>query len=608
MSRIEDVFKRITGAAPDPRPASALERYEAERTAKPEENRVTTFVAAGPHAVEPRPPIRRSTPSAEQAAPSPVKPPSHHQVGVPVGEDLLAANDKLVDVEKIFDYVGFLARSLRRHPFLALGTFAVVLGLTMSAAMLLPKTYFVSTKLLAQRNAVMTALSNPGRAVPWDADAPTRAAAETVLRRDNLIALIEKTDLMREWESRREPILRLKDRILALITRHQPTAEDKLESMILLLESRMNVVAGPVGDGTVTIDLLWRDPEMGFRLVDAAQAAFLDARQKAETNAINEAIRILEDYSQELHDNVNVTLAELERTQRRPSSYGRAAAARPMTLADLGLPPEPAGGSGVTSLGAAIGLSSPGDVADANDAEAETAQLRTKINSKKQEIVRLKSEQDRQIAELQTQLSRLTAVFAPAHPSVMTVQQNLAAVSHDSPQLVRVQAEVEELERELKSRENEAADRQIRAVLEARSATASASVEPEARTPEPPPPPAAPIAPSVEPPSSEFASLRLRSELNQLESVLERTDGARIELKVSQAAFKYRYTVIRPAQAPKEPVAPNLKRILLAGLIGSLIIGVLSAVGTDLLRNRILETWQVERQLGLPVLGTVESA
>jgi hypothetical protein len=430
-----------------------------------------------------------------------------------------------------------------------------------------------------------------------------------VLRRDNLVALIEKTDLMREWELRREPILRLKDRIVALVTRHHPTAEDKLDSMILLLESRMNVVAGPVGDGTVTIDLLWRDPEMGFQLVKAAQDAFLVARQKAETTQINEAIRILEDYSRQLHDNVNVTLAELDRTQRRPSEYGRAAPARPVTLADLGLPPEPAGGAAVPSLEAAIGLSAPGDVADANDAEAETAELRTRINSKKQEVVRLQSERDRQIADLQSQLSRLTAVFAPAHPSVITVQQNLAAVSHDSPQLVRVRTEVDELERELKDREDEAADRQIRAVLESRLA-AGASPEPAARAPEPSLPPAAPIAPIapiVEPPSSEFASLRLRSELNQLENVLERTDGARIELRVSQAAFKYRYTEIRPAQVPKEPVAPNLNMILIAGLIGSLIMGVLSAVGTDLLSNRVLETWQIERQLGLPVLGTLES-
>jgi len=37
--------------------------------------------------------------------------------------------------------------------------------------------------------------------VPWDADAPTRAAAEeTILRRDNLISLITQTDLIREWD------------------------------------------------------------------------------------------------------------------------------------------------------------------------------------------------------------------------------------------------------------------------------------------------------------------------------------------------------------------------------------------------------------------------
>ena len=52
---------------------------------------------------------------------------------------------------------------------------------------------------------------------------------------------------------------------------------------------------------------------------------------------------------------------------------------------------------------------------------------------------------------------------------------------------------------------------------------------------------------------TDFAAVRLRLELNQLESVLERTDGARIELAVSQAAFKYRYAVIRPAQVPRSP-------------------------------------------------------
>ena len=107
---------------------------------------------------------------------------------------------------------------------------------------------------------------------------------------------------------------------------------------------------------------------------------------------------------------------------------------------------------------------------------------------------------------------------------------------------------------------------------------------------------------------TEFASLRLRSELNQLESVLERTDGARIELAVSQAAFKYRYSVIRPAQVPRDPVAPNLQMIFAAGFVASLFLALAVVVCKDLLSGKILETWQVERQLGLPVIGTLRMA
>jgi capsular polysaccharide biosynthesis protein len=96
--------------------------------------------------------------------------------------------------------------------------------------------------------------------------------------------------------------------------------------------------------------------------------------------------------------------------------------------------------------------------------------------------------------------------------------------------------------------------------------------------------------------------------LNQLESVLERTDGARIELAVSHAAFKYRYTVIRPAQVPRDPLFPDVKLLLAAGFLASLLLALAVVVAKDLLSNRILEAWQIERRLGLPVLGTLRTA
>ena len=85
---------------------------------------------------------------------------------------------------------------------------------------------------------MMTALSNPGRAVPWDADAPTRAAAETVFRRDNLIALIAETDLLNQWQRSRAPILKFKDWLRTAILRHQPTPAEKRENLATILEAK----------------------------------------------------------------------------------------------------------------------------------------------------------------------------------------------------------------------------------------------------------------------------------------------------------------------------------------------------------------------------------
>ncbi|MEO6238914.1 MAG: hypothetical protein ABIQ52_18110 [Vicinamibacterales bacterium] len=493
----------------------------------------------------------------------------------------------------LFDYAGFVARSVRRNKLLAITTVALVMGMTTAAALLLPKSYHVETKLLAQRNAVMAALSNPGRAVPWDADAPTRAAAETVLRRDNLIALIKQTDLMAEWQRTRPAVLRLKDWIIKTATGTPPTAEDRLDAMVGLLEARMIVNAGPVGDGTVTIELTWPNADMAYRLVEGAQQAFLEARQAAETAAIGESIGILERYSGSLHDDINRTLAELQRTQAATA----AATPRPRLFARA---PSPA-----------PAFASPQAASRAEDSLAsdpELNRMKTSLSNKRQELARMEEGRQRQVSDLQARLGQLKTVYTADHPTVLSVQQNLAALSREPPQALALAAEIEELQADYDKRLDDATDLQLKTALKLRSSgpsTGAAPTRPNDLTER------APDALAIERPlsqTSEFVRLRLRSELNQLESVLERTDGARIELAVSQAAFKYRYTVIRPAQVPRHPVFPNLKLMLVAGLLGSFLLALTVAVSKDLLSNRILEPWQIERRLGLPVLGTLRTA
>jgi uncharacterized protein involved in exopolysaccharide biosynthesis len=587
----------MTGGKAEPRPVSGLERYASEPGYQPDESNISPFVASDPLPVEARPRVPQTI-----AAPAPAAtvPPQSE----PDTETEPRANaEKLVDLRPVADYLGFLGGSLRRHRTFAAATFLLALGFTVAVAMLLPKTYHVQTKLLAQRNEVMTALSNPGRTVPWDADAPTRAAAETVLRRDNLIALITQTDLMNEWERTRTPILKFKDRLLSFVRR--PATEDKkLDQMVGLLEARMVVVAGPVGDGTVTIDLDWPNAEMAYRLVLAAQEAFIEARQAAERAAIGESIAILERYSTTLHENINNTLAELQRTQGQSRTVRGAArtAVSPGPIAPAVtalLPPVPNAAGEIPALGA-------------NLDDPEIPRLKGTLTATRQEIVSLEEQRQRQLSDLQAQLTRLTTIYTPAHPMVLSVQQNIAALSRDSPQLAALKTQAENMDSDYQKRVAAVAELQQVEQLKtefasrAQRAGGQAARTPTATTPQPT---------SAEHPNApgsgettDFASIRLRLELNQLESVLERTDGARIELAVSDAAFKYRYTVIRPPQVPPEPIRPNLRMIVVAGFFGSLLLGVAAAAGKDLLSDRIFDRWQIERQLGLPVLGSLGTA
>jgi uncharacterized protein involved in exopolysaccharide biosynthesis len=614
MSRIDEALKRLTGGHRESRNPSTLERFAAESVPKRDERPVTSFVGSGAHRVELRPtppphiPERRPAPvpppQPQAAAPAPQKPVDQTIEIEPTPED-----ERLVDVRQFINYSHFAFGAVRRHAVLVASVFGVVVTLTSVGLLVMPKTYHVEVKLLAQRNEVMTALSNPGRAVPWDADSPTRAAAETVLRRDNLISMIGITNLMEEWRRTRAPILRMKDALYRVVLRKTPTPDEQLDSLVGYLESKMTVVAAPGGDGTVTIDLDWPNAEMAFRLVEAAQQTFLEARQRAEAAAIGESIGILERYSSTLHENISHTLSEIQKTQptQRPLPALTPRAAAKVSVAAGGrrnavaptLPPVPA--VAVDAIASASGLDDP-----------EIPKLKSQLSAKRQELATIEESRQRQLSELHTRLTQLSTIYTPTHPNVQAVQQNISALSHEPPQVVALKAEIDrlatdyqtrvdavaELERDARQR-TDAARRAAEQQGEADATIARAS---EQITATPPP---ASIPPAAASTMNDFSAVQLRLELNQLESVLERTDGAKIELAVSQAAFKYRYTVIKPAQVPRFPVKPNATLVLTAGFIGALMFAIAAAVGKDLLSNRILEAWQIERQLGLPVLATV---
>jgi hypothetical protein len=483
--------------------------------------------------------------------------------------------------------------------------FLLAFSMTWAATKLAPRTYDIEVKLLTQTSIIIASLTNPSRVIPYDVYAPTRAAAEMVLRRDNVISLIRQTDLINQWDRTRPPILRLYDRVNTRIRGREPTLDEKLDDLVHQIERRMIVSAEPGSDGLVTISLSWPDPDSGYLLVERAQQAFLQARQVAETQAIAESLKVLERYAASIRSDLQLTLDELVRTHARVLSLQQLVPPRPsaQVARALAIPAQLGAAETEEEL-----IVDPGTLAD-----PRLGRLKTAAATKRNELARLESEQKRRLAELQAQLTVARTIYTPNHPTVQSLQQHVSAFHHDSPQVVLLRNELDELETQADEQASMAAERLIRSAIRQHRETPRQP----ARTPRPAPntPPVQPNTPPVPTDGADdagkprpeavaqFALTRVRTQLTQLHGVLERTETARIEMEIAKAAFKHRYSVISPAEKPGDPTFPNSSRVLFAGLIVSAIFALAAAIAADISGKRILEAWQLQRQLGLRVLG-----
>ena len=164
----------------------------------------------------------------------------------------------IIDVAKLRDYAAFAVHSLRRHRALALSSFMLVVSLSIASMSVLPRTYQVQTVIQALRNPSLPTLANAGLYRPYEADAPTRAARETVLRRDNLVSLIKQTDLEKKWTNERAPAIRFVEWIARRLSGHDRTHDEQIDALIDRLEKDLAV---NVNEGSVTITLNWPNPE-----------------------------------------------------------------------------------------------------------------------------------------------------------------------------------------------------------------------------------------------------------------------------------------------------------------------------------------------------------
>jgi hypothetical protein len=447
----------------------------------------------------------------------------------------------------------FVVHSIRRHPAALLAIWFGVFGLTVTVVAVLPKVYEVQTTLQAQPTPMISALGG-GTPSAADTDAPAKQAAQTVLRRDNLVALIRQTDLIHNWPKNRAPLMRLKDVVWGHLFQ-PPSEQTQVENFVGLLGQRLWVTTGA---GTVTIGIHFPDAQLAYHLVEAAVLDFLEARHATEISSIADVIFVLQSRAAQARQTVEEAQRELQQLREvRAANLGRQRHAR----APRRSPAAP---------------------------DAETSELLVKIAGKRRALEDLENFRRRSVDQMESRAAELRALYSSTHPLVLDTEQSLKALNQESPQVAALGKEISDLEEELKSRGKDPGAPQL--MPESFLETALQD----------------PLDPREDQdPDIDHAKQELRQVVDRYNAILDRVQSAQLQEDTAQAAFKYRYVVIWPAQRPRGPIQPKPELVFPASLVAGLLLAIIAVTLRDLSSRRVLESWQVERAVGVPLLAEI---
>jgi hypothetical protein len=351
-----------------------------------------------------------------------------------------------------------------------------------------------------------------------------------------------------------------------------------MDILVGTLETRLNVEtkADWGGEGTVIFTLSWDNPKMAYRLINAAQQSFVEARQVSEMSVISEAMSILLGRAASLREEIDTLVKKIEAKKKE-----RAGEKKRLAGDTEPAPRRPTAATPGTTLGM-------GSVSE----KEQLQQLQTLWETKKTTIKDLEDGRRRRILELQNKLAELRATYAESHPSIVDTMQTIETLSQESPQLVQLKREEAALRNSYLGRASRMPEGTVSEGITRhlpRSGTTRAAAEPDA----------------ADDRETENAKTQLRFSSEAYDNLLERIESAHMELETTRAAFKYRYTVVKPAQMPRQAEKPKPAKILGGGIVASLLLGLLAAVAADLRTGRVYERWQLERALRLPVLAEI---
>jgi uncharacterized protein involved in exopolysaccharide biosynthesis len=497
----------------------------------------------------------------------------------PTPSDSEIADVELINLGALRNWWKLAVPAIKAGKVIVLGSAALVMALAAIALAVLPKTYEAETKLLVGPNQVLAIRGDTPQADP------SRAAAETVMRQDALIDLVKETHLLEEWPKRRAPILRLKDKIMGLVS--HPTEAEKLDALLGYLRKQLNVYRG---DGTVIIQVEWPDAEMSFRIVDAAERAFLEERHVQDVSTIAEASAILEGHASDARREVETAVKELEtlRDRKQAEKDKKTATPEPAHSAEAAQP--------AATVASPPPAESAADLMEAAKAERRLSEIGVMIEAKQRTIRDLEDYRQKRLAELNSQLDEKRAIYTDAHPVIADIKQAIAGVSQESPQVGHLREELTQLQAEAEDLKAKTGSKARVGGLFGASPAGKGNLPGDVIRIEQ-------ESADERDPEIAYARARLTFAIQNYQQLQGKIDAARVDLDTAEAAFKYRYTVVLPPKVPRAPIKPKAPLVMLASAIGGLLLGLIAAIASELRRGLLRERWQVDAMLPIPVLG-----
>jgi polysaccharide biosynthesis transport protein len=363
---------------------------------------------------------------------------------------------------------------------------------------------------------------------------------EQVLSRGDLIQLIEQDELYPK-ERRSEPLSKIIEKM-----RHATTVSALSSDIGQQSGSQNNTVA-------ITMSFDYPDALKAQAVLQSFVSKFLSMDTEDVENQASLAERVLHDQADKLQSQISAIEGQITALKAKNGA----------ALASTGAPP-------------------------LIDTGSFSAQITALQNENRQLIsqARHPAEKDNALAAAEAALASAQSQYSDTHPDVIAAKERVAQLRRMAQQSGGAGDTIQE-----QIAANNAAIHQLMDQRDSMLARANASMAGQAR------------APAIEEQAMQLENQAstLRS---QYQGVLENLLKAQNTTRMASEQRAEHLSLVDPANLPDRPYWPNRPLLIAAGAAAGLALGLLIALGLELLNRPVRSPRQIE-QLGLPTIGVV---